>query len=150
MYFFAILLHVSGYFLGYYQEAKCLMWQWYFFFTFKATVCGPGWEGTSDPGLQTFTLTLKEVPLLHYPGCIEIIGVFWKTIFSQILNRNIWCYYHLKEECLQFHWWPRHPNWWNRHKTVTLRKFQDTLTTLGQWGSHFPPALVYAFPARWQ
>ena len=23
--------------------------------------------------------------------------------FSQILNRNTWCYYHLKEECLQFY-----------------------------------------------
>ena len=28
---------------------------------------------------------------------------FAKTIFSQILNSNTWCYYHLKEECLQFH-----------------------------------------------
>jgi len=32
----------------------------------------------------------------------------------------------------------------NRHK------FQDTPTTLSWWGSHFPPTLVYAFPARWQ
>jgi hypothetical protein len=30
------------------------------------------------------------------------------------------------------------------------RKFQDTPTTLGRWGSHFPPTMVYAFPARWQ
>jgi hypothetical protein len=38
----------------------------------------------------------------------------------------------------------------NRHETVTSRKFQDTPTTLGRWGSYFPPTLVYAFPARWQ
>jgi hypothetical protein len=38
----------------------------------------------------------------------------------------------------------------NRHKTVTSREFQDTPTTLGRRGSHFPPTLVYAFPARWQ
>ena len=38
-----------------------------------------------------------------YTRCVEIIGGFCKTIFSQILNRNTWCYYHLKEECLQFH-----------------------------------------------
>jgi len=31
------------------------------------------------------------------------MGGFCKTIFSQILNRNAWCYYHLKEERLQFH-----------------------------------------------
>jgi len=36
-------------------------------------------------------------------GCVWIIGGFCKTIFSQILKRNTWCYYHLKEECLQFH-----------------------------------------------
>ena len=36
-------------------------------------------------------------------GCVQIIGGFCKTIFSQILNRNTWCCYHLKEECLQFH-----------------------------------------------
>jgi hypothetical protein len=36
-------------------------------------------------------------------GCVQIIGVFCKTIYSQILNRNTRCYYHLKEECLQFH-----------------------------------------------
>jgi hypothetical protein len=29
-------------------------------------------------------------------------------------------------------------------------KFQDTPTTLVRWGSHFPPTMVYAFPARWQ
>jgi hypothetical protein len=26
----------------------------------------------------------------------------------------------------------------------------NTPTMLGQWGSHFPPTLVYAFPMRWQ
>jgi len=31
------------------------------------------------------------------------MGGICKTIFSQILNINTWCYYHLKEECLQFH-----------------------------------------------
>jgi hypothetical protein len=36
-------------------------------------------------------------------GCVWIIGGFCKTIFSQILNTNTRCYYHLKEECLQFH-----------------------------------------------
>ena len=34
---------------------------------------------------------------------IKIIWGLCKTIFSQVLNRNTWCYYHLKEECLQFH-----------------------------------------------
>jgi len=34
----------------------------------------------------------------------------------------------------------------NLHKTVTSRKFQDTPTTLGWWGSHFPPTLVTLFP----
>ena len=34
----------------------------------------------------------------------------------------------------------------NRHKTVTSRKFQDTPTTVCRRGSHFPPALIYAFP----
>jgi hypothetical protein len=29
-------------------------------------------------------------------------------------------------------------------------KFQDAPTTLGWWGSCFPPTLVYAFPMRWQ
>jgi hypothetical protein len=38
----------------------------------------------------------------------------------------------------------------NRHKTVTSRKFRDTPTTLGRWGSHFSPTLVYIFTARWQ
>jgi hypothetical protein len=38
----------------------------------------------------------------------------------------------------------------NRHKTVTSRKLQEKPTTPGQWGSHLPPTLVYAFPARWQ
>jgi len=28
---------------------------------------------------------------------------FCKTTFLEILNRNTWSYYHLKEECLQFH-----------------------------------------------
>jgi hypothetical protein len=37
----------------------------------------------------------------------------------------------------------------NRHRTVTFRKFQDTKTTLGRRGSHFPPTLVYDFSARW-
>jgi hypothetical protein len=31
-----------------------------------------------------------------------IIERFCKTIFSKILNRNTRCYYHFKEECLQF------------------------------------------------
>jgi hypothetical protein len=77
-----------------------------------------------------------------------------QTIFSQILNRNTWCYYHLKEECLQFHsdlkrirCAPR--VWHGRCPGDTSRKFQNTPTTFGRWGSHFPPTLVYAFPARW-
>ena len=36
-------------------------------------------------------------------GTYKLSEDFCKTIFSQILNRNTWCYYHLKEECLQFH-----------------------------------------------
>jgi len=39
----------------------------------------------------------------HSTGCVQIIRGFCRTIFSQILNRNTWCYYHLKEECFQFH-----------------------------------------------
>jgi hypothetical protein len=46
-------------------------------------------------------LFLKFLFILH--GANKLWGVFCKTIFSQILNRNTWCYYHLKEECLQFH-----------------------------------------------
>ena len=42
-------------------------------------------------------------PYYIYTGYVQIIGGFCKTIFSQILNINTWCYYHLKEECLQFH-----------------------------------------------
>jgi hypothetical protein len=33
-------------------------------------------------------------------------------------------------------------------RALNRHKFQDTPTTLGRWGSHFPPTLVYAFPAR--
>jgi len=36
-------------------------------------------------------------------GYVKIIGGFCKTIFSQLLNRNTRCYYHLKEKYLQFH-----------------------------------------------
>jgi hypothetical protein len=32
---------------------------------------------------------------------INFRRIFCKTVFSQILNINTWCYYHLKEECLQ-------------------------------------------------
>jgi hypothetical protein len=35
-------------------------------------------------------------------------------------------------------------------RALNRHKFQDTPTTLSRWGSHFPPTLVYAFPARWQ
>jgi hypothetical protein len=35
-------------------------------------------------------------------------------------------------------------------RALNRHKFQDTPTTLGRWGSHFPPTLVYDFPARWQ
>jgi hypothetical protein len=35
-------------------------------------------------------------------------------------------------------------------RALNRHKFQDTPTTLGRWGSRFPPTLVYAFPARWQ
>jgi hypothetical protein len=34
-------------------------------------------------------------------------------------------------------------------RALNRHKFQDTPTTLGRWDSHFPPTLVYAFPARW-
>jgi len=47
---------------------------------------------------QSFRITLHM-----YKRCVYIIGGFCKTIFPQILNRNTWCYCHLKEECLQFH-----------------------------------------------
>ena len=33
---------------------------------------------------------------LNNTECVSIIGEFCKTIFSQIPNRNIWCYYHWK------------------------------------------------------
>jgi len=39
----------------------------------------------------------------YIQGAHKLSEDFCKTVFSQILNRNTWCYYHLKEECLQFH-----------------------------------------------
>jgi hypothetical protein len=35
-------------------------------------------------------------------------------------------------------------------RALNRHKFQDTPTKLGRWGSHFPPTLVYDFPARRQ
>jgi len=54
----------------------------------------------SQPRRSMFTARYR---LDLYTECVYIVGGFCKTIFSQILNRNTWCYYHLKEECLQFH-----------------------------------------------
>ena len=36
-------------------------------------------------------------------GAYKLSEDFAKTIFTQILKSNTWCYYHLKEECLQFY-----------------------------------------------
>ena len=41
--------------------------------------------------------------IYHIQGAYELSDDFIKPYFLQILNRNTWCYYHLKEECLQFH-----------------------------------------------
>ena len=46
---------------------------------------------------------VAQLRQIEIQGAYKLSEDFAKTIFSQIPNRNTWCYYHLKEEGLQFH-----------------------------------------------
>ena len=69
-------------------------------------------KNRNDPiGNWTPTFRLVAVPQRTAPprtslkwsiqGAYKLSEDFAKTIFSQILNRNTWYYYHMKEECLR-------------------------------------------------
>jgi hypothetical protein len=81
-------------------------------------------------GINTFVGHITVLSIEIYRVSINYQRIL-ESIFSQILNRNTWCYYHLKEEYLKSRVMtttsklPSERSL-NRHKTVTSRKFQDT------------------------
>jgi hypothetical protein len=65
-----------------------------------------------------------------------------QNIFSQILKRNTWCCYHLKEECLQFHSDIKCSPFAQHARCTTtkpLHRANSTThsTTLCRWSSNF-------------
>jgi len=52
---------------------------------------------------QEIRVHIQGAYKFYIQGVYKLSEEFCKTISSQILNRNTWCYYRLKEECLQFH-----------------------------------------------